>query len=124
MTKAKIQNLSSFVWSIADILRGDFKPSEYGKVVLPFVVLRRLDCILESSKDAVLHTHINLPEGIDEHTQDMMMFAAAGGGLKVYNHSNFTLKKLREQDPSDTHKNLLDYVTKFNSSIRDIFLDK
>jgi type I restriction enzyme M protein len=41
-----VQNLSSFVWSIAEILRGDFKQSEYGKVILPFVVMRRLDCIL------------------------------------------------------------------------------
>lgn len=51
---ATTQNLSSFVWSIAEILRGDFKQSEYGKVVLPFVVLRRLDCLLEDSKKAVL----------------------------------------------------------------------
>ena len=43
-------NLSSFIWSVADILRGDFKQSEYGKVILPFTVLRRLDCVLESTK--------------------------------------------------------------------------
>jgi type I restriction enzyme M protein len=48
------QNLSSFIWSVADLLRGDYKQSEYGKVVLPFTVLRRLDCVLEPSKDAVL----------------------------------------------------------------------
>ena len=63
MTTAKIQNLSSLAWSIAEILRGDFKQSEYGKVVLPFVVLRRLDCILESSKDAVISAYTALPEG-------------------------------------------------------------
>ena len=45
---SKVQNLSAFVWLIAEILRGDFKQSEYGKVVLPFVVLRRLDCILST----------------------------------------------------------------------------
>ena len=49
-----VQSLASFVWSIAEILRGDFKQSEYGKVILPFVVLRRLDCILEPTKDEVL----------------------------------------------------------------------
>ena len=48
------QNLSSFIWSVADLLRGDYKQSEYGKVILPFTVLRRLDCVLEPSKDAVL----------------------------------------------------------------------
>ncbi|MEJ7593057.1 MAG: type I restriction-modification system subunit M N-terminal domain-containing protein [Planctomycetaceae bacterium] len=48
------QNLSSFIWSVADLLRGDYKQSDYGKVILPFTVLRRLDCVLEGTKDAVL----------------------------------------------------------------------
>jgi type I restriction enzyme M protein len=50
----EIQNLSGFIWSIAEFLRGDFKQSEYGNVILPFVVMRRLDCLLETSKDNVL----------------------------------------------------------------------
>ncbi len=48
------QNLSALIWSVADLLRGDYKQSDYGKVILPFTVLRRLDCVLEPSKDAVL----------------------------------------------------------------------
>jgi type I restriction enzyme M protein len=48
------QALSAFIWSVADLLRGDYKQSEYGKVILPFTVLRRLDCVLEATKDAVL----------------------------------------------------------------------
>ena len=48
------QNLSSFIWSVADLLRGDYKQSEYGRVILPFTVLRRLDCELERTKAAVL----------------------------------------------------------------------
>lgn len=47
-------NLSSFIWSVADLLRGDYKQSEYGRVILPFTVLRRLDCVLEPTKAAVL----------------------------------------------------------------------
>ena len=47
-------NLSSFIWAVADLLRGDYKQSEYGKVILPFTVLRRLDCVLEPTKEAVL----------------------------------------------------------------------
>jgi type I restriction enzyme M protein len=47
-------NLSSFIWSVADLLRGDYKQSEYGKVILPFTVLRRLDCVLDPTKAAVL----------------------------------------------------------------------
>ena len=124
MTNTKVQKLSSLAWSIAEILRGDFKQSEYGKVVLPFVVLRRLDCILESSKDAVLNAYDNLPNGIDDQTKDMMLFGAVGDGLKVYNHNKLTFAKIRNQDPGDIHKNLLDYVTSFNTSVRDIFLDK
>ena len=60
----EIQNLSGFVWSIAEILRGDFKQSEYGKVILPFVVLRRLDCILEGSKQAVLDAERQRPRAL------------------------------------------------------------
>ena len=48
------QELSSFIWSVADLLRGDYKPHEYGQVILPFTVLRRLDCVLEPTKQAVL----------------------------------------------------------------------
>lgn len=124
MKNSKIQNLSSFAWSIADILRGDFKQSEYGKVILPFVVLRRLDCILEPTKDEVIKAFKNLPSESDDHTKDMIMFSAVGNNLKVYNYSNLTLSKIKEQDPSDVHKNLIDYITKFNSSVRDIFLEK
>jgi hypothetical protein len=46
-------NLSSFIWSVADLLRGDYKQSDYGKVILPFTVLRRLDCVLEPTKAAL-----------------------------------------------------------------------
>ncbi|MEN9453231.1 MAG: hypothetical protein RLZZ369_2290, partial [Pseudomonadota bacterium] len=48
------QSLSAFIWSVADLLRGDYRQSDYGKVILPFTVLRRLDCVLESTKAAVL----------------------------------------------------------------------
>jgi type I restriction enzyme M protein len=51
------QSLSAFVWSIADLLRGDYRQSEYGRVILPFTVLRRLDCVLEGTKAAVLAEH-------------------------------------------------------------------
>lgn len=120
----KVQNLSSFVWSIAEILRGDFKQSEYGKVILPFVVLRRLDCILEGSKDAVLEAAKSLPEGVDDATRDMILFGAVGENVKVYNLSAFTFARLKGQDPGQLHQNLVDYITKFSDNVRDIFLDK
>ena len=98
-SNAQVQNLGSFVWSIAEILRGDFKQSEYGKVILPFVVLRRLDCILDSSKDAVLKAEDSLPQDVDEATRDMILFGAVGGDVKVYNLSRFTFDTLKGQDP-------------------------
>lgn len=121
---ADIQNLGGFAWSIAEILRGDFKQSEYGKVILPFVVLRRLDCILESSKDAVLTAAQTLPDGVDDETRDMILFGAVGGNVKVYNLSRSTFEKLRGQDPRQIHDNLIDYITNFSTNVRDIFLDK
>jgi len=124
MARADIQNLGSFVWSIADILRGDFKQSEYGKVILPFVVLRRLDCILEGSKEAVLEAEKSLPNGVDEPTRDMILFGAVGDNVKVYNLSALTFAKLKGQDPGQLHQNLVDYITKFSPNVRDIFLDK
>ncbi|WP_084327668.1 type I restriction-modification system subunit M [Salinarimonas rosea] len=120
----EIQNLSGFIWSIAEILRGDFKQSEYGKVILPFVVMRRLDCLLEASKDGVLSAAETLPEGIDDATRDMILFGAVGDNVRVYNLSRFTFDKLKGQEPAQLHSNLVDYLTKFSANVRDIFLDK
>ncbi|WIJ25775.1 type I restriction-modification system subunit M [Devosia sp. RR2S18] len=121
---ANTKSLGNFVWSIAEILRGDFKQSEYGKVILPFVVMRRLDCLLEGSKDAVLAAAQSLPDGIDDSTKDMILFGAIGDKVKVYNLSKFTFETLRGQDPRQLHDNLVDYITKFSGNVRDIFLDK
>ena len=122
--KANAQNLSSFVWSVAEILRGDFKQSEYGKVVLPFVVLRRLDCILKESKKQVLDAEESLPDTADDATRDMILFGSVGGNVKVYNLSRFTFDSLKGQEPGQLHQNLIDYITKFSPNVRDIFLDK
>ena len=119
-----VQGLSAFAWSIADILRGDFKQSEYGKVILPFVVLRRLDCILAGTKDAVLDAEKTLPDGVDDATRDMILFGAVGGDVKVYNTSPLTFKKLKGQEPAQLHDNLIDYIAKFSENVRDIFFDK
>lgn len=75
-------NLSSFIWSVADLLRGDYKQSEYGRVILPFTVLRRLDCVLESTKPAVLEEfdklkRANLHAAIGQ--RDLLTLAQQGG---------------------------------------------
>jgi type I restriction enzyme M protein len=124
MSDQDIKSLSAFVWSIAETLRGDFKQSEYGKVVLPFVVLRRLDCILEGTKSQVLELASSLPEDMDDEARNRILFETAGENFQVYNQSQFTFASLRGQDANDIHRNLLDYVTKFSPNVRDIFLEK
>ena len=69
--------MAAFIWSVADLLRGDFKQSQYGRIILPFTLLRRLECVLESTKDAVLVQAekvqaMNLPE----ETQEKMILRA------------------------------------------------
>ncbi|MCY4219243.1 MAG: class I SAM-dependent DNA methyltransferase [Gammaproteobacteria bacterium] len=118
------QNLSNLVWVIAEILRGDFKQSEYGKVILPFVVLRRLDCILERTKADVLNAAETLHEDMYEDARNQILYAAVGGNVKVYNLSPLTFEKLKGQDPRQLHNNLVDYITKFSDNVRDILLEK
>jgi type I restriction enzyme M protein len=124
MSDQDIKLMSAFVWSIAETLRGDFKQSEYGKVILPFVVLRRLDCILEGTKSQVLELATSLPKDMDDEARDRILFETAGTNFQVYNQSRFTFVTLRGQDAKDIHRNLLDYITKFSPDVRDIFLEK
>lgn len=119
-----IKSLGSFVWSIAELLRGDFKQSEYGKVILPFVVLRRLDCILEETKPAVLDMAKSLPSDMDDDARDTLLSGVVGQNIRLYNLSRFTFASLKGQDAKDIHDNLVNYVTNFSGNVRDIFLDK
>jgi type I restriction enzyme M protein len=119
-----INNNASFIWSIAELLRGDFKPSEYGKIVLPFTILRRLDCLLEPTKDLVRETSASLPEETDEAARLMILGSVADAGGQVYNDSPFTFKSLRDQDVDDLRRNLVAYLTGFSANVRDIFLEK
>lgn len=124
MASEKVSNLSSFTWSIAEILRGSFKQSEYGKVILPFVVLRRLDCILEPTKDAVLAANQTLLEGVDDETRDLLLSQEAGDNLRVYNTSPLTFDAMRTQQATDIHQNLVTYIMGFSENVRDIFFER
>ncbi len=110
------QSLSAFIWAVADLLRGDYKQSEYGKVILPFTVLRRLDCVLESTKEAVLAEHWDkLKLGLNA---DPFLLRKAGQGF--YNVSPLDMKKLMG-DQDHTKENLFSYIQGFSSAVRDIF---
>jgi type I restriction enzyme M protein len=109
-------NLSSFIWSVADLLRGDYKQSEYGKVILPFTVLRRLDCVLESTKPAVL---VELAKR-EKAKLNPEPFLLRKSGQLFYNTSPLDLKKLMG-DQDHIGENLRAYMQAFSPAVRDIF---
>ena len=109
-------NLSSFIWSVADLLRGDYKQSEYGKVILPFTVLRRLDCVLESTKAAVL-VEKTTREAAGLNPEPFLLRKA---GQLFYNTSPLDLKKLMG-DQDHIGENLRAYLQAFSPAVRDIF---
>jgi hypothetical protein len=83
MVEARINTHAAFIWSVADLLRGDYKQSEYGKVVLPLTVLRRLDCVLEPAKPAVLARSAKLRGQVD----NVGPVLCAVAGQRFYNIS-------------------------------------
>ena len=109
-------NLSAFIWSVADLLRGDYKQSEYGKVILPFTVLRRLDCVLEATKPAVLAEKA-LRETAGLNPEPFLLKKA---GQLFFNTSPLDLKKLMG-DQDHIGENLRAYIQGFSAPVRDIF---
>ncbi|RQS76187.1 SAM-dependent DNA methyltransferase [Burkholderia sp. Bp8963] len=108
--------LSSFIWSVADLLRGDYKQSEYGRVILPFTVLRRLDCVLETTKAAVLaEFDAKTKAGLNPDP-----FLVRKAGQSFYNTSPLDLVKLLG-DQDNIRQNLYAYVQAFSPAARDIF---
>lgn len=109
--------LASFIWSVADLLRGDYKQSEYGKVILPFTVLRRLDCVLAPTKEAVLERKAKLAA---QGVQNLDMLKRATGGLSFYNTSKLDFQSaVRDQD--NVANNLKSYIGAFSENAREIF---
>lgn len=110
------QALSSFIWSVADLLRGDYKQSDYGKVILPFTVLRRLDCVLEPTKETVLAEHAEkLKTGLNPEP-----FLLRKAGQSFYNTSPLDMKRLMG-DQDHIRENLFSYIQAFSPEVRDIF---
>ncbi|GAB3150652.1 class I SAM-dependent DNA methyltransferase [Microbacterium neimengense] len=110
-------NHVAFIWNIAESLRGPFKPSEYGSVVLPFTVLRRLDAVLADTKPAVLEAAKGI-DSLPEMMQAIKLQEAAGH--QFYNTSPFDFAKL-VADPQDLRANIGAYLAGFSPSVRDIF---
>jgi type I restriction enzyme M protein len=109
-------NLSSFIWSVADLLRGDYKQSEYGKVILPFTVLRRLDCVLEATKPAVLAELVKRQQA----KVNPEPFLLRKSGQLFYNTSPLDMRALMG-DQDHVKENLFAYMQGFSPAVRDIF---
>jgi len=107
---------ASFIWSVADLLRGDYKQSDYGKVILPFTLLRRLDCVLLETKAAVLAEH-ELRKGSALPLDPILTRKAK---QSFYNTSPLDFQKLLA-DPGNIRANLIRYVNAFSPSARDVF---
>lgn len=111
-----VKESANFIWSIADLLRGDYKQSDYGKVILPLTVLRRLDCVLESSKEDVLKKFEQLKTTNIENLDPILNKAA---GFNFHNRSNFDFNKLIA-DPNNIAANLRNYINGFSEDAREI----
>jgi type I restriction enzyme M protein len=107
---------AAFIWSVADLLRGDYKQSDYGKVILPFTVLRRLDCVLEATKaDVLAEYESKKPLGVPLHP-----FLVRKSKQSFYNTSPLDFQKLLG-DSENIKANLISYVSSFSENARDIF---
>ncbi len=110
------QEVSSFIWNVCDdVLRGLFKPHEYGDVILPFVVLRRLDCVLEPDKDKVYQLFTQYKDKLDDPTPVILNQI----GTTFYNHSKYDLTRLK-QDPQNLNFNFKNYLSGYSENVLEI----
>ena len=111
--------LGNFIWQIADLLRGPYRPPQYERVMLPMTVLRRFDCVLEPAKEKVLAKFEQLKGGnLEGEALDSILNKAAG--QRFHNRSPLTFERLKG-DPEQIDKHLTAYINGFSSNVRDIF---
>ena len=107
--------ISSFIWNVCDdVLRGLFKQHEYGDVILPFLVLRRLDCVIEPKKDEIIELYNELKDEVDPTP-----IIKKQTGLKFFNHSNYDLQRLKG-DPNGLKVNFPNYISGFSQNVFEI----
>lgn len=107
---------AAFIWSVADLLRGDYKQSDYGKVILPFTLLRRLECVLDATRQMVRTEY----ESRKDSGLNLDAFLCKKSKHSFYNTSAFTLTTLKA-DPNNLRANLESYIADFSANARDIF---
>lgn len=116
MSDTTPKNLANFIWQVADLLRGDYKRADYGKVILPFTVLRRLECVLEATRDDVLAEKVKW----DAKGIDPAPFLTKPSGYSFFNITRHTLELIAGA-PDDAAKNLVQYVIGFSPNAREVF---
>ena len=112
----KINQKADLIWAIADKLTGVYKPHEYGEVILPLTVIRRFDCILSDTKDAVLKKFAEVKE---LPMKDVLLRKASG--YEFYNTSKYTFERLLD-DPDHIEENFRDYLNGFSENVQDIIV--
>ena len=111
-----MSKLADLIWKNAELLRGAYKENEYRKVILPFTILRRLDCVLQPTREAVRARHASVHgKGYD---LDKMLTPVSG--YPFFNTSKFTLPNIAET-PDDVRDNLEAMINGFSQNVRDIF---
>ena len=111
------QQLANFVWGIADQIRGVYKPAQYGQVILPFTVLRRMECVMNGHRPALIDLAAKVP-----NEAALAAKLRRDYGLHFWNTSSWTLKTLLG-DPESLADNLIDYVSAFSANVADIFAE-
>ncbi len=120
---ANFQVLANFIWSVADLLRGPYRPPQYERVMLPLTVLRRFDAVLAPTKKAVLKRHEELKAKKIPNVDAILNNLAKdeeGRSLGFHNHSQLDFQKLKG-DPDNIGRHLSDYIAGFSENIRKIF---
>jgi type I restriction enzyme M protein len=110
-----IREVANFIWSIAELLRDKYKRSKYQDVILPFTVLRRLDCVLEPTKQEVLKQYDKYKDKLDDPTGIL----GKASGYSFFNTSKYDFLKLLD-DPGNIKQNLIDYLNGFSENVREI----
>lgn len=111
------KNQASLIWNIADILRGGWKQHEYQDVILPLVVLKRLDSVLSETKQKVLQTYNQMHNTVSEDS--LSKFLEKESGYKFYNTSPYDFKKLLD-DSEGIYANFINYLDGYSPNVRDI----
>lgn len=112
---SNVNDKAALIWAIADKLTGVYKPHEYGEVILPFTVIRRFDCILSDTKNAVLDKY----EQVKNLPMKDVLLRSATGGKAFYNTSKYTFERLLD-DPDNIEENFRDYLNGFSENVQDI----